>query len=204
MEYIEYYRKHFFDDLKKFRQQIPIEGNKHFQEDIFKIQYFQLTPSYLYLDILENKLPEFAVSLFFSVLFDQVAFNQQILGGNYKSFKNVTNYPKFIGNCTSVSEKFSQCRQNQHPISILRAINDFQDTGNTFLVDRLPFLEAEKIPKRPIIYYSNIFYKASVFFEHETKAFFNKYQIEMDWTNFWILVYQNTNRRELLSLLIKY
>lgn len=204
MEYKEYYQRHFLNDLNNFRQQIPIDGNKHYQVDTFKIQYFQITPSYNYLDFLETELPEFAVSLFFIVLFDQVAYNQQISGGNYKSFRKVTNYPKFIGNCTAVSEKFSQCGQNQHPISILKAINDFEDRGNSFKVDRLTFRDAEKNPQRAVIRYSEIFYKAAVFFKKETKAFFDKHQIEMDWIKFWILVDQNLNRQELIELLRKY
>lgn len=204
MEYMKYYREHYFNDLQIFRHQIPVQGNKHYQEETFKIQYFQLTPSYKYLDFVENKLPEFVISLFFSVLFDQVAYNQQISGGNYKSFKNVTNYPKFIGNCTSVSEKFSECGYNHHPLSILRAINDFEDKGNTIEVDRLPFLKAEKFPKRPVTNYSEIFYKAAIFLKQETKTIFEKHQIEISWIQFWNLVDINMHIQELSDLLRKY
>ena len=56
MEYIKYYREKYFNDLQRFRQQIPFEGNKHYHENIFKIQYFQLTPSYNYLDFIEEEL----------------------------------------------------------------------------------------------------------------------------------------------------
>jgi hypothetical protein len=198
MEYIIYYREKYFNDLQRFRQQIPIEGNKHYHENIFKIQYFQLTPSYNYLDFIEEDLAEFAISLFFHVLFDQVAYNTD---GNYSSFQKLTNYPKFIGNCTSVSEIFSQCGQNQHPISILKAINDLNDEGNLFEPDRLPYRNGEKLPKRPIIYYSELFYKAAIFFKNETKAFFSKNEIEMSWEKFWILVDLNCQKNELTTLL---
>ena len=43
MEYIQYYREYYFKDLQRFKQQIPIEGNKHYEENKFKIQYFMLT-----------------------------------------------------------------------------------------------------------------------------------------------------------------
>ncbi len=200
MEYVKYYREKYSNDLESFRQQIPIEGNKHYHEDLFKIQYFQLTPSYNYLDFTEE-VAEFAVSLFFSILMDQVAFNQQLSGGDYNKFRNLTNYPKFIGNCTSTSEKFSQCGGNQHPISILKAINDFEDEGNSLELDRLPYRNDEKNPKRPIIQYSEIFYKASIFFKIETKVFFEKNKIDMSWTNFWTLVEINCRKIELTTLL---
>jgi hypothetical protein len=198
MEYIKYYREKYFNDLQRFRQQIPFEGNKHYHENIFKIQYFQLTPSYNYLDFIEEELAEFAVSLFFNVLFDQAAYNT---GGSYSSFQKLTNYPKFIGNCTSVSEKFSQCGQNQHPISILKAINDIEDEGNLFEPDRLPYRNGERLTMRPIVHYSELFYKAAIFFKNETKTFFLKNEIEMSWERFWILVDLNCHKNELTTLL---
>lgn len=203
MEYIQYYREYYINDLQSFKQQIPIEGNKHNKKDIFTLQYFQLTPSYNYLDILDNRLAEFAVTLFFSVLFDQAAYNQQVFGGNYGSFQKVTNYPKFIGNCTSVSEKFSQCGYNNHPISILKAINDFEDRGNSFEFDRLPYKKDEKYPQRIKIYYSEIINKAAIFFQRETETLFKKNDIQMNWTNFWFLVDINLKRIELSELLKK-
>jgi hypothetical protein len=198
MEYIKYYREKYFNDLQRFRQQIPFEGNKHYHENIFKIQYFQLTPSYNYLDFIEEELAEFAVSLFFNVLFDQAAYNT---GGSYSSFQKLTNYPKFIGNCTSVSEKFSLCGQNQHPISILKAINDMEDEGNLFEPDRLPYRNGERLTMRPIVHYSELFYKAAIFFKNETKTFFSKNEIEMSWERFWILVDLNCRKNELTTLL---
>jgi hypothetical protein len=204
MDYIKYYREQYLNDLHSFRQQIPIVGNKHYSEDIFNIQYFQLTPSYNFLDFVKDELAQFAVSLFFSVLFDQVAYNQQIKGGNYSSFQKLTNYPKFIGNCTSVSEKFSQCGQNQHPILLLKAINDYEDEGNSFEFDRLLYQNAEKQTKRSIIQYSGIFYKALIFFKNEAKTFFESTEINMSWSNFWTQVDIECRRNELASLLKKY
>ena len=201
MDFKKYYREFFSNDLKAFRQQIPILGNKHYQKDVFKIQYFQLTPNYNYLDFLKNEQAKFAISLFYSVLFDQVAYN---ISRQYNSFKNVTNYPKFIGNCTSSSETFSSCGQNQPPYSILMALNDFEDKGNIIECDKLPFKNGEKNTPRSIIYYSDIFYQAAIFLKQETKIIFEKNEFEMSWDNFWILADININRKEMQDLLKKY
>jgi hypothetical protein len=204
MNYNQYFRKYFIDDLSNFKGQVPTVGNKHYDKDVFKIQYFQLTPGYNYLDFLENRKAQFVVSLFFSVMCDQAAFNQQISGGNYISFRQVTNFPKFIGNCTSASEKFSQCGQNQHPISILTAVNDFDDNGNFLEEDRLPFLSDERQTRREIVNYSEVYYEAYSFFQEETKILFSSNDIQMSWVKFWTLVELNCTRMELLSLLRKF
>ena len=141
-DFATYYRQQFQSDLLNFVRQIPVDGNKHYNKNEFNIQYFFLTPFYNYLDIVPlDRQANFIVSLFWTVLVDQVFYSNNYTG--YQPFSNKTLYPKFIGNCTAPSLMSSQCGNHQHPKRILEAANDFNDNGNSFDFDRALFKNSE-------------------------------------------------------------
>lgn len=149
-EFRKYYPVEFERDLLKFMKQIPIVGNKHYNNEEHRIQYFYLTPNYNYLDVFsKDKQILFIVALFWSVLIDQVFYTY--FKCDYSIFQKKTLYPKFIGNCTAPSLMSSQCGHNQHPLLILNAVNDYSDKGNLIESDRKIFKNDEvQVPRKSI------------------------------------------------------
>lgn len=128
MNYQEYFETAFDKDLIRFQNAIP-KNAKHYSENPFTIQYFYLIPHYNFLNqINSNNRPYFAVSLFWFVLIDQVAYTH--FKDKYDMYSNNFSKIKFVGNCTAPSLMASQCGHNQHPKQILAAINDYENKGN--------------------------------------------------------------------------
>jgi len=179
-----YYANHFKSDIFNFLSQIPIEGNKHHSnEDIF-IQYFFLTPSYTFLDIIPEKIRgNFIIALFWTVLIDQVCYSNY--RSSYYLFKKKTNYPKFIGNCTAPSLMSSQCGHNQHPTKILLAVNDYTDTGNIYEIDKKPFKNYENKIERQRIQIDILLQESISIVEVEISAFVDKHHPEIDGKILW-------------------
>lgn len=183
--YNTYYKNKFRKDLFNFRCVIPKEGNKHYNENVFYIQYFYLTPSYNYLDVIDSKYQGFfAVALFWSILVDQVFYTYY--KSEYKTFQKNTLYPKFIGNCTSVTVFNSQCGHHQHPFKILYAINDSKDQGN-LLKEKVDIFAIDKrVEMRCYIDFQEILSQSKVIMKEEIKEYFNKFQPQINWLEFWM------------------
>lgn len=98
-----YYNTRFRGEINRFFLTIP--DSSKFHEDVqykktFSIQYERLTPVFNHLNFLyKDKKAYFAIALFLVVLTDMVCFTHFKL--HYVKFKNLTQYPKFIGNCPS-------------------------------------------------------------------------------------------------------
>lgn len=179
-----YYNKDFQLDLLSFVAQIPVDGNKHYDRNEFNIQYFFLTPSYKYLDIIPSeKQGTFSVALFWTILVDQTFYSNY--RNYYQAFQRRTLYPKFIGNCTAPSLRSSQCGHHQHPRKIFQAINDTIDKGNSFDFDRLIYKKDEcQVVRKQIDYYSFL-EPAREVMKVEIKDYFENHQPEINWTDFW-------------------
>lgn len=179
-----YYKDQFQKDLLNFIGQIPSEGNKHYDRNEFKIQYFFLIPNYKYLDIIPfERQGLFSVALFWTVLVDQVFYSN--FRNSYQTFQRKTLYPKFIGNCTAPSLMSSECGHYQHPKRILQAINDTFDKGNRFEFEREIFKKHENNKPRERIEYISILDQSKPVMKEELKHYFENYQSEIDSTDFW-------------------
>jgi len=179
-----YYKQHFQRDLLNFVGQIPIDGNKHYDRNEFNIQYFFLTPSYKYLDIIPTERQGlFSVALFWTILVDQTFYTNY--RHSYQTFQRKTLYPKFIGNCTAPSLMSSECGHHQHPRKIFQAINDTVDKGNRFDFERLIFKKDECETFREQIDYYAFLEQAEQVMKDEIKDYFEKHQPEISWTEFW-------------------
>ena len=183
MNFKTYYKDFFQQDVSNFVAQIPVEGNKHYDKQNFNIQYFFLTPNYCYLDIVPtNRQGYFVVALFWTVLLDQVCYSKFRSG--YNKFQSKTMYPKFIGNCTAPSLISSECGHNQHPQKILKAVNDYSDSGNRFDFDRVIFKKDETEIKREKIYFDKIIKESKPVIIKEIKIYFEQHQPEINWEDF--------------------
>ena len=182
--YKTYYKQIFQQDFLSFVGQIPIDGNKHYDSQEIVIQYFFLTPKYKYLDTIPRVRQElFTVALFWTVLVDQVFYSNY--PNHYQIFRNRTMYPKFIGNCTAPSIMISDCGQHQHPKRILRAVNDFEDMGNSYDFDREIFGKDESAIKRERIDLSIILEQSKEIMKMEIENYFMNHQPEISWIDFW-------------------
>ena len=180
-----YYKHQFERDFLNFVRQIPIDGNKHYDRKEFNIQYFFLTPQFMYLDIIpEVRQGLFAVALYWNVLIDQTFYSH--FRRSYQVFQNKTLYPKFIGNCTAPSLINSECGHHQHPRKILQAINDTEDKGNRFDFDRKIFDKDEGVKIRQRIDYFSHLEQSRQIMKEEIKDYFENYQPEISWTEFWV------------------
>jgi len=183
-DFTTYYNQQFQQDLLRFVEQIPADGNKHYNKQEFSIQYFFLTPNYKYLDVIPaDRQALFAVSLFWNVLVDQTVYSNYRL--DYSTFQRKTLYPKFIGNCTAPSLMSSQCGHNQNPRRILEAVNDFEDKGNLFDFDREIFKEDESINHRQKINFDNLLEQSKFTMQHEIKVYFENHHPNINWTEIW-------------------
>ena len=188
--YATYYNKEFQNDLLNFIKQIPVFENKHYDKNVFNIQYFFLTPQYNYLDIIpEVRQGLFAVSLYWTILFDQIFYSYYRY--SYQTFQGKTLYPKFIGNCTAPSITNSDCGRHQNPYKILIAINDSNDTGNKFDFDREIFKNGERNQQRKYIDYISILDQSKEVIKDQIKHYFENNQPEINWAEFWVNVNKN-------------
>ncbi len=179
-----YYKQHFQSDLLNFVGQIPVDGNKHYDRNQFNIQYFFLTPSYRYLDIIPiERQGLFSVALFWTILVDQTFYS--IYRHSYQTFQRKTLYPKFIGNCTAPSLMSSECGHHQHPRKIFQAINDIVDNGNRFDFERVIFKKDERETIRKQIDYYIFLDQARQVMKDEIRDYFENHQPEINWTEFW-------------------
>lgn len=179
-----YYKQLFQRDLQNFVRQIPIDGNKHYDSNEFNIQYFFLTPSYKYLDIISTEQQGlFAVALFWTILLDQTFYTYY--RNSYQTFQQKTLYPKFIGNCTAPSLMSSECGHHQHPRKIFQALNDTFDKGNRFDFERTIFKKDECEPARKLIDYYSILEQSKETMKEEIKDYFQNHQPEINWAEFW-------------------
>ncbi len=186
VDFKTYYKQYFQRDLQNFMDQIPVDGNKHYDRNGFNIQYFFLTPRYKYLDIIPpDRQGLFAVALYWTVLIDQVVYSS--FRKYYLNFQAKALNLKFIGNCTAPSLKSSECGHHQHPRKILLAINDEVDKGNRNDFDREIFKSDENNKARLHIDYFQIFEQAKHVMKLEAKDFFENHIPEISWPDFWMI-----------------
>lgn len=133
-----YYNSRFRDDINRFFSTIPDASRFHENTEnkqTFSIQYERLTPAFDHLNFMDKDGKElFAVALFLTVLTDMVCFTH--LKTHYNIFRNLTRYPKFIGNCPS------GCNYHYHPSDIFFAMNKGRSATEQHLVFYDKFLEA--------------------------------------------------------------
>ena len=142
-----YYNSRFREDINRFFSTIP--DASRFHEDTenkqtFSIQYERLTPAFDHLNFLDKDGKElFAVALFLTVLTDMVCFSH--FKTHYSKFRNLTRYPKFIGNCPS------GCNYHYHPSDIFFAMNKGRSATEQHLVFYDKFLGAIETMKEETI-----------------------------------------------------
>ena len=179
-----YYNNRFQKDLLNFIGKIPVENNKHYNRAEFNIQYFFLTPKYKYYDVIEtNDRANFAISLFWTILVDQLMYSEYKY--EYQTFQKKTMYPKFIGNCTAPSLFSSQCGKHLNPKKIFDAVNDYNDNGNIFEFDREIFKNDEANFERNRIEINLSFEQSKITIKNEIKNYFENYQPQINWEEFW-------------------
>jgi hypothetical protein len=158
-----YYKSKFRDDINRFFSTIPDESKFHDdinRKETFSIQYERLTPALKHLNFLEKEGKEnFGVALFFTVLVDMVCFSHFKV--SYAKFRNLTMYPKFIGNCRS------GCLYHYHPNDIFLAMNKGHTSALSHLFFKVKFIEAIEI------------------MSIETINFFKEHLSEIDGELFW-------------------
>ena len=128
----EYYKDYFQNDLKVLYSTIPESSLHHNGKETYTLQYERLTNKFNHLEFLGANRKSFVVSLYFTVLIDQVFYTY--FQPEYKVYKELTNSPKFIGNC------LSSCRNNLHPQNILVAANKDSKSENVCIVEPLNFV----------------------------------------------------------------
>jgi hypothetical protein len=141
-----YYNSKFRYDIIRFFSTIPDASKFHedtLSKQTFSIQFERLTPAFNHLNFLDNDRKElFAVALFLTVLTDMVCFTH--FKTHYNKFKNLTRYPKFIGNCPG------GCNYHYHPSDIFFAMNKGRSATEQHLVFHDKFLEALETMKEEI------------------------------------------------------
>ena len=166
--FYNYYNGQFRYDLQKFFETIPENSKFHENHEFkttFTIQLERLTQNFDHLDFLtsEKVLEQFGVALFFTVLADQVCFSHY--NKNYADFRQLTLYPKFIGNCPGA------CRFHLHPSDIFFAMNKYDQIKNTKHQKYLNFIET--------------FNEATLIMERETIDFFLRHHKIINGIEFW-------------------
>ena len=117
MDFFAYYRKCFWDDYSRFVSSIP-EESQHHESDKSEttIQYSKLFRDQGHIDLIRHEdIPYFAVSLFLTILVDEVMYTH--FKQHYPKFRRLTMYPKFIGDCPG------GCHYHRHPSDIFSGIN---------------------------------------------------------------------------------
>jgi hypothetical protein len=163
MDFKTYYNSKFRDDLNRFFSTIPDASKFHEDPEnkqIFSIQYERLTPSFDHLNFLDKDTKElFAVALFLTILTDMVCFSH--FKAHYSQFRNLTRYPKFIGNCPG------GCRYHYHPRDIFFAMNKGRSANEQHLIFYDKFLGATETMKEEVL------------------SFFNQYLPDINGETFW-------------------
>lgn len=158
-----YYNLKFQEDINLFFSTIPEKSKFHediLNKQIFSIQHERLTPNKNNLDFLDKENKEyFAVALFFKVLTDMVCYTHY--KNDYDKFKNLTRYPKLIGNC------LSWCHYHLHPKEIFNAMNQGKNVTEEYLL------------------FSDKFWEAIEPMQEETINFILQYLPEINETEFW-------------------
>ncbi len=118
-DFATYYRNKFIQDINQFFFTIPDQSRFHEDsqnKQTFSIQYERLTRDFNHLNFLTKSDKEFfGVALFFTVLTDMVCYSHY--RQYYEKFRQLTRYPKFIGNCPG------GCNFHFHPRDIFAAMN---------------------------------------------------------------------------------
>lgn len=158
-----YYNSNFREDINMFFSTIPDESKFHEDnqnKQTFSIQYERLTPKFEHLNFLDKEKKElFGVALFLTILTDMVCFTH--FKQHYSKFRNLTRYPKFIGNCPG------GCQFHHEPNDIFFAMSKGLSPNEPHLLFRSKFLEAIETMKE------------------ETLNFFNQYLPEINGETFW-------------------
>src|SRR5690606_31423403 len=98
-DFDKYYKGQFRNDLQRFFATIPDDSKFHEDKEhkqVYSIQYRRLTNEYSHLDFLSTNqtMMNFAVSLFFTILVDEVCYTH--FQSDYSTFGRLKLYPKFI------------------------------------------------------------------------------------------------------------
>lgn len=114
VEFHTYYNNEFRSDLNTFLSTIPNESRYHHNLETRReitIQLGRLTSKHHHLDFINQATRlNFAHALYWTILVDMVMYTH--FQSSYDSFRNLTNYPKLIGNCTL------GCYHHYHPRNI--------------------------------------------------------------------------------------
>ncbi len=163
-----YYLTKFRQDINQFFSTIPDQSKFHEDnqnKQTLSIQYERLTREFDHMNFLsaDDKV-NFGVALFFTVLVDEVCYTH--FHSNYETFRRLTLYPKFIGNC------LSWCHYHLHPRDIFNAMNQTQikSQDNTSF-NRLDFYDK--------------FNEAIPIMKTEILNFFKQYLSDVDEQQFW-------------------
>jgi hypothetical protein len=167
-DFAKYYKNRFRQDINQFFSTIPDQSRFHEDiqnKQIYSVQYERLTRDFDHLNFLTKPEREyFGVALFFTVLTDMVCYSH--FHEHYESFKQLTRYPKFIGNCPG------GCHYHFHPSDIFAAMNYSRKNQLDILSsERLDFFEK--------------FNEAIKTMKYEIISFIKEYIKEIDSNQFW-------------------
>ncbi len=165
MEFAEYYRTKFRNDLSRFMLSIPVESRHHGNNAAeITIQYSKLSQDLRHLKVIEPPhVVPFAIAVYLTVLTDEVFYTYFKV--HYSKFRRLTQYPKFIGDCLGA------CRYHYHPNSIFDAINKRCGKGTLL--------------KRENIFFREDFIAAIPTIKAECEDFFENNMPEIDKDDFW-------------------
>ncbi len=167
-DFATYYKNRFRQDINQFFSTIPDQSRFHEDnqnKQTYSIQYERLTRDFDHLNFLTKPEKEyFGVALFFTVLTDMVCYSH--FRQYYEHFKQLTRYPKFIGNCPG------GCHYHYHPSDIFAAMNYSRK-------NQLDILSSERLD------FFDKFIEAIKTMKDETIDFINEHIKEIDSTQFW-------------------
>ena len=147
MNFIKYYRECFRNDFSHFMVSIPEESRHHgTYKSETTIQYSMLFRDKNHINIIDtDNILNFAISLFFTILVDEVMFTHY--KQHYAKFRRLTMYPKFIGDCPGA------CHYHRHPSDIFSGMNSYSNRHemankqdydfHTTFIEAIPGMKAE-------------------------------------------------------------
>lgn len=163
-----YYNDKFRNDIQKILMSIPEKSRHHHNPDdkmTFTIQYERLSRDFNHLDFLTHQEKVyFGISLFFTVLVDQICYTHY--KDEYENFRQLTLYPKFIGNCLTM------CHYHYNPKEIFSAMNYSSKKTNDNISHKW-------------FNFRELFIGAIPIMEKETKVFFETNPIKINGNEFW-------------------
>jgi hypothetical protein len=109
----------------------------------------------------------FSVALFYTVLIDQVFYTHY--GNSYQKFRQMTQYPKFIGDCPG------GCRNHLSPSVILRSVGKEEYSRETTIAPEIQLL----------------LQNSTRFFKQEAQDYLGAYAQEIDVEELWEKCSQN-------------